>query len=124
MVDADLHLKAVCSFAVWTHHHAGVVDEDVKSELSCRRTEWTCCGLKPTSLVCLADGQTGLTLVDGFSKLSYGLALRQIQFHAHDILVARALDDVFDGCLGSVHVTASHDDLCPCGGQNQDRRES
>lgn len=58
-------------------------------------------------------GHSGLTLVDGFSELSDGLAICQIQFHAHDILVARALDDVFDGRLGSVHVAAGHDDLCP-----------
>lgn len=61
----------------------------------------------------ISDGQTGLTLVDCFSELSDGLAVCQVQLHAHDILVAWSLHDVFDGCLGSVHVTAGHDDLCP-----------
>lgn len=80
------------------------------------------------SCVGISGGQTGLTLVDSFSELSYGLAVRQVQLHAHDILVARSLDDVFDGCLGSVHVTAGHDDLCPCGaksrpGGNHERRK-
>lgn len=50
VIDADLHLKAVCSFAVRTRHHAGVVDEDVESGLSCRRTERTRCGFN--RLVC------------------------------------------------------------------------
>lgn len=50
VIDTDLHLEAVCSFAVRTHHHAGVVDEDVESGLSCRRTQWTGCGFN--RLVC------------------------------------------------------------------------
>lgn len=44
VIDTDLHLKAVCSLAVRTHHHASVVDEDVQPGLSCRTTERTGCG--------------------------------------------------------------------------------
>lgn len=39
VIDADLHLKAVLGFPVWTNHHAGVVDEDVELRLSFTQKE-------------------------------------------------------------------------------------
>lgn len=30
MIHSDVHLEAIDGFCVWTHHHAGVVDEHVK----------------------------------------------------------------------------------------------
>lgn len=37
VIDTDLHLEAICCFPIRTHHHSGVVDEDVEFRLICRK---------------------------------------------------------------------------------------
>lgn len=49
------------------------------------------------------------TFVDGFSKLSYGLAVCQVKFHADDIFAAWAFNDFLHSSLRFLHVSARYD---------------
>lgn len=42
-----MHLKAIDCFRVGTHHHAGVVDEDVKLVDLCRRGKTNVAAVMP-----------------------------------------------------------------------------
>lgn len=107
MIDAQLHLKSICSLGVGTHHDACVVDQNIHMFLLWKNTEARFSHMNNvfTHSKAVLDQQT---FVDDLSKRFNGLGVGEIEFPDDHVFISRVLQNVCPRLLGPLQVPARH----------------
>lgn len=121
VIDSDVHLKAIDCFCVGAHHHAGVVDEDVKLVDICRREHHSSCDSNTTKSRALQVDSDPLVLTSQelLCEGSYGAGVCQVELS--DLHLCFRTRSSYTGCslFSFLHISARHDHPSACRVKNK-----
>lgn len=91
MIDAQLHLKAICSLGVGTHHDACVVDQNIHLFLLWKSTEAKFARLIYALFTLSKAAMDQETFDDQLSKGFNGFGVGQIEFPDDHVFISSVL---------------------------------
>lgn len=110
MIDAQLHLKSICSLGVGAHHDACIVDQNIHLRFLWKNTEAKSFNMNNILFMLSKAALDQQTFVDKLSKRFNGLGVGQIEFPDDHVFISRVLQNVCPRLLGPLQVPARHHD--------------